>query len=413
MSNRPETRTVGLAGIAVPPERMRALRPEVVDQLAESMRTQGLINPVTLTPRKGLGFLLLAGRHRYEAAEKLGWKSIESRIVTGLDADAAQLIEIDENLIRADLSTVEHDLHLVARKALYEKLHPETQHGGDRKSGRRKQSRSQNENLNDSFVKDTAKKTRKGRSTIAHRLTRAKKVIVLPQIANTSLDENDEVEALSQLPASEQQKLADRAKAGEKVSAKGAAKNYQRQERERALAAKTKAASNELGTMKRFPVIYIDLPWPWEAWNQETGMDRAPMYPTMSIEEIYALNIPAADDCALFLWATVPLLDRAIDVMPHLGFTYKSNIMWDKERIGTGIWARIQHEQLLIGTKGKIPAPAPGTQPPSVIRAKPGKHSEKPDIFAEIIEKMFPTLPKLEMFARKPRPSWTTWGNEL
>ena len=81
MSNeRPETRMVGLPGIFVPPQRMRVLRLEVITDLAESLGTRGLINPVTPTPRDSLGFRLIAGWHRLKAAEKLGWESIEARI---------------------------------------------------------------------------------------------------------------------------------------------------------------------------------------------------------------------------------------------------------------------------------------------------------------------------------------------
>jgi N6-adenosine-specific RNA methylase IME4 len=80
--------------------------------------------------------------------------------------------------------------------------------------------------------------------------------------------------------------------------------------------------------------------------------------------------------------------------------------------MGTGFWFRIQHEILLVGTKGNVPAPAPGTQWPSVIKAPPGRHSEKPEIFYELIEAYFPTLPKIELNARRARPGWDVWGNE-
>ncbi len=59
-----------------------------------------------------------------------------------------------------------------------------------------------------------------------------------------------------------------------------------------------------------------------------------------------------------------------------------------------------------------MPAPAPGTQPDSVIDAMAGRHSEKPADFAELIERVFPTAPKIELFARTPRRGWDAWGNE-
>ena len=119
-----------------------------------------------------------------------------------------------------------------------------------------------------------------------------------------------------------------------------------------------------------------------------------------------------ADDAVLWLWATAPMLPQALTVMPAWGFTYRSHLVWAKDRAGTGYWARSQHELLLIGTRGSVPAPSPGSQPASVITAPVGRHSEKPPVFAEIIETLFPTLPKVELFARKVRPGWEGWGFE-
>ena len=68
---------------------------------------------------------------------------------------------------------------------------------------------------------------------------------------------------------------------------------------------------------------------------------------------------------------------------------------------------------MIIATRGDVSCPAPGDKPPSVIRAPRGKHSEKPAVFAEWIERMYPNVPKLEMFARGPaRPGWDVWGAE-
>jgi N6-adenosine-specific RNA methylase IME4 len=124
----------------------------------------------------------------------------------------------------------------------------------------------------------------------------------------------------------------------------------------------------------------------------------------------------AATDCVLFLWATAPMLKDALRVMAAWGFAYKSHIVWHKLRPGAargpGYWVTGEHELLLIGTRGNVPAPAPGTQSPSVIAAPVGEHSEKPEAFARLIESYFPNLPKVELNARRARPGWVTWGNE-
>ena len=91
---------------------------------------------------------------------------------------------------------------------------------------------------------------------------------------------------------------------------------------------------------KRYGVVYADAAWRWEAWSRETGLDIAPEahYPTMSFDAIKALDVAgiAAADSVLFMWATVPVLPQAVEVMAAWGFTYKSGLSWAKDRAGTG-----------------------------------------------------------------------------
>jgi N6-adenosine-specific RNA methylase IME4 len=187
-------------------------------------------------------------------------------------------------------------------------------------------------------------------------------------------------------------------------------KRARRDQREADLGAKQSALPD-----RRYGVIYADPPWKFAPYSGQTGMDRAAdnHYPTMTLENIKALAVPAADDCVLFLWATVPMLVEAIEVLTAWSFTYKSHCIWDKQAAGTGYWFRNQHEILLVGTRGNIPAPAQGTQYSSIQSFPAGKHSEKPLAFIEMIDDLFPTLPKLEMFAREQHAGWECWGNEI
>lgn len=192
-------------------------------------------------------------------------------------------------------------------------------------------------------------------------------------------------------------------------------KARRREAQERALAAASLGASGALRDLPRYGVIYADPPWRFEPWSRDTGMDRAAdnHYPTMTVDAIKALQIPVADDAVLFLWATVPMLEKALEVMRVWGFGYKSARIWRKPTPGTGYWARNEVEVLLIGTRGSVPAPVMGDQPHQIIDAPRRAHSEKPDAFADDIARLFPTTPKLEMFARRERPGWDCWGNEL
>jgi N6-adenosine-specific RNA methylase IME4 len=187
-------------------------------------------------------------------------------------------------------------------------------------------------------------------------------------------------------------------------------KQERRAERERALGTKQMAMPD-----KRYGVIYADPPWRFEPYSRESGMDRAAdnHYPTMETEEIAKLAVPAAADCVLFLWATVPMLEAAMSVIPDWGFKYKSHFVWVKDKTGKGHWNQNKHELLLVATRGTIPAPAPGQQWPSAITASRGKHSSKPSEFRTMIEELFPTLPKIELFASERHKGWGAWGNEV
>jgi N6-adenosine-specific RNA methylase IME4 len=94
------------------------------------------------------------------------------------------------------------------------------------------------------------------------------------------------------------------------------------------------------------------------------------------------------------------------------GFAYKTHLCWRKDRQGTGYWFRNEHELLLLGTRGHVPAPAMGAQWGSVIEAPALRHSAKPEAVYELIEGYFPTLAKIELNARQHRPGWVAWGLE-
>lgn len=143
-------------------------------------------------------------------------------------------------------------------------------------------------------------------------------------------------------------------------------KKKKRAVRERELSAKIEALP-----AKRYGLILADPEWRFEPYSRESGMDRAAdnHYPTSATEIIASRPIAgiAAADSTLALWATVPMLPQALFVMESWGFEYKSNLVWVKDKIGTGYWFRNQHELLLIGTRGDVPAPAMGDQFPSVV----------------------------------------------
>jgi len=167
-------------------------------------------------------------------------------------------------------------------------------------------------------------------------------------------------------------------------------------------------------TLEPVPVLYADPPWRYEHVKTESRAIEN-QYPSMSLDEICALDVGASStaDAVLFLWATSPKLAEAMQVVCAWGFTYRTSMVWVKDKIGMGYYVRQQHELLLIATKGSLPTPIAVNRPSSVITAPRLGHSEKPSEVYALIEAMYPEFKKRELFIRgEPRQGWLGWGNE-
>lgn len=169
-----------------------------------------------------------------------------------------------------------------------------------------------------------------------------------------------------------------------------------------------------------YNVIYADPPWQYD----NTGLNGAAEdhYSTMPVEEIYNLleakQFGVADNAVLFLWATNPLLPEAFELINRWGFVYKTNLVWvktDLKKPGVGWYVRGRHELLLIATRGNFTPLDQHISPPigSVLEAPIQEHSRKPDDIYRIIERLYPDCAFLELFARRERKGWTSWGNEV
>jgi N6-adenosine-specific RNA methylase IME4 len=161
-----------------------------------------------------------------------------------------------------------------------------------------------------------------------------------------------------------------------------------------------------------FDVLLADPPWRYD-FAETDNRKVENQYPTMEADEIAALEPPSAPNAVLYLWATAPKLREALQVIEGWGFNYVTNLVWVKDKIGMGYWARGRHELLLVATKGQPGAPDPGDRPDSVIEAPRTDHSAKPDIVYDLIETAMPDRSYLELFARSGREGWTSWGNEV
>jgi N6-adenosine-specific RNA methylase IME4 len=191
---------------------------------------------------------------------------------------------------------------------------------------------------------------------------------------------------------------------------------------------KTKKVEFDAEKLGKFVIIYADPAWQYE--NPPMGGSNRSIenqYPTDPVEEIRAMQVAniAYENAVLMLWSTNPKLAEAMTVIEAWGFTYRTNMVWmkadldedgnEKTRdIGMGYHVREKHEILLIAKRGELPAPQPGDRPDSVIASPRMEHSAKPKIFYDIIDKMYPGVRKIELFAREhePRSLWSYWGNQ-
>jgi N6-adenosine-specific RNA methylase IME4 len=161
-----------------------------------------------------------------------------------------------------------------------------------------------------------------------------------------------------------------------------------------------------------FDVILADPPWRYEHCEAD-NREIENQYPTATLEDIFKHSPNAKDDSILFLWATAPKLDEALQVMKAWGFSYRSCAVWDKQKIGMGYWWRIQHELLLVGVKGSPGATPECERVSSMFSESRGAHSKKPECVYAWIDRAFPSAVKLEMYQREVRLGWAGWGNEV
>ena len=174
---------------------------------------------------------------------------------------------------------------------------------------------------------------------------------------------------------------------------------------------------------KRFDVLYIDPPWQFVTRSPK-GNGRGPEshYPTMNLDQLRALPVGslAADNAALFLWACWPSIFRDVPALLEAwGFTYRTlAFMWIKQtttgsalHTGLGYYTRANSEPCLLAVRGSMPVAAHDVH--QVIVSPRSRHSEKPAEVYNRIERLYPGRQYAELFARRRRPGWSAWGNEV
>jgi len=381
-------------------QRKRKLDEGKVRSLAESFESIGQLQPITVEQCEYGNYRMIAGLHRLEAAKLLGWESIEAQEFEG-DAVAAELAEIDENLMRNDLTFLEQGEHLARRQELVG-----FKQGDNRFTiGRRATVAPLKTTLEIAKDAGISERSAQQRMQVARNIVpEVKDAIRDTEIANSTT----QLLELARL-APEKQIEVTKFLSGE-MTIERAVREMRR-----------KAAIDNLNNLDSievkkldgvYDVIVIDPPWEMKKIERDVAPNQVEFdYPTMSLDEIKALEVPCADDCHVWLWTTQKYLPEAFDVLKSWGLKYVCTFVWHKpggfQPFGLpqyncefALYARRGTPEFIAFDDFKLCFDAPR-----------GHHSEKPELFYELVRRVTAGR-RLDMFSRRAINGFETWGKE-
>lgn len=182
---------------------------------------------------------------------------------------------------------------------------------------------------------------------------------------------------------------------------------------------------NDLNDIKEtYGLIYADPPWKQSKGGKKSVRENSsgkPLdYPTCSLDEIKEhlrlATESTTENSILFLWTIDKYLFEAQQIAESLGYKLHARMIWDKVTgIPAAFTVRYGHEYLLYMYKGKLTPVAKDERGKihTVFRERVTKHSKKPEVAYQIIERLYPDLKKIEMYARETRDGWDSFGNEI
>jgi N6-adenosine-specific RNA methylase IME4 len=170
-------------------------------------------------------------------------------------------------------------------------------------------------------------------------------------------------------------------------------------------------------------IIYADPPWDYKGQLQHNGMGGRDTggairhYPTLTTRVMMDWDIGsrcAAKNALLFMWATSPHLDQAMDLAKAWGFSWGAvAFVWDKKKTNPGFYTLSQCELCLMMKRGRGIASQGARNVSQWLSVPRERHSVKPEQARMGIDAMFPKQRKIELFARKRVAGWDAWGLDV
>jgi len=401
--------------------RKRELNEEKIRDLANSFKLLGQLQPIVINQ----DYTLLAGLHRLEAAKLLGWETIKAEVVSGSQLED-ELIEIDENLIRNDLTVLEQAELLQRRNEILKELGLRVKNGDNQFSTGRPtvghpvdNTKNGDDQLSTDYpmverlktTSDIAQEVGISRSSLFNRLQIAQNLVpeVKEKIRNTPIaDSTTQLLELARLKPEEQIEVAKHLE--NKKTVAEAIQEYRREKIKQQLEEISAKPVNPV--TKKYDVIVIDPPWEMKKIERDVAPNQVEFdYPTMTVDEIKNIELPAKDDCHIWLWTTQKYLPDAFQIFEHWGVKYICTFVWHKQG-GFQPFGLPQYncEFILYGRKG-TPEFFDLKDFKVCFEAPRAGHSVKPDYFYEMVKRVTAGS-RLDMFGRRRIDGFDSWGKE-
>jgi N6-adenosine-specific RNA methylase IME4 len=339
-----------------------------IEGLLDSIQSEGLLHPIVINADEPP--VLIAGERRLRACKLLGWKEIPATIVPLTDIVRGELAE---NAHRKDFLPSEIE-------AIRRALEP---------------------------IEKAAAKERQSR-----------------KISGTGEETRDRIGAFAGVSGRTVEKIRDIVEAAEAEPEKFGklVEDMDRTGRVNGPHKRLKVIKQAEVIRKEPPplpnkgpyrVIVTDPPWLYEKRDEDPSNRGVLSYLTMSIAQICALDVTslAHKDSILWLWTTNAHMREAFDVLDAWGFQQKTILTWTKDKMGRGDWLRGQTEHCLMATRGNPIVHL--TNQTTVLSAPARAHSQKPDEFYELVEKLCPAPRYAYLFSRSTRERWDCHGDEV
>ena len=328
-----------------------------LNPLKKSISEIGLMHPIVINEQNEL----IAGERRLKAVKELGWKKTP---ITKINLKEIIRGEFDENNVRKEFTITE-------KVAIWKAM--------------------------ENYQKDPFHWKSRGLSESDRGHTRRERA---SKVLGISTDSLSKAKQIIEKGTPEQIEKIDKGKSVNAIY-KNIKLNEQKEEIEKNI--------SKIKLKGKYDIIVIDPPW---KYNDSGNADRAHTeYPTMSLEELKNIKLPAKDDCVLWIWTTNSFMKEAYELLNFWGFKDKTILTWFKGNSGMGNYLRNVTEHCILAVKGK-PFFNNHNKYTTLLTENKTEHSTKPEIFYKIVEEICAGR-KLDYFARKKRDGWDVYGDEI